>query len=73
MLYWAAVFLLIACAAGYMGISGVGGVSGQDAWSLFLASAVLAVLSLLLSHRREAEPVRNSNVRRDSPGNLSDV
>ncbi len=73
MLYWSAVFLLIACAAGYMGISGVAGVSGQDAWGLFLVSAVLAVLSLLLSHRREAVPQHSSNVRRDSQGNLSDV
>jgi len=66
MLYWSAIFLLIACAAGYMGISGAAGVSGQDAWGLFLASAVLAVLSLLLSDRREAVPQHSSNVRRDS-------
>lgn len=73
MLYWAAVFMLVACAAGYMGISGMAGISAQEAWGLFLASAVLAVLSLLLSHRREVEPPRNSSVRRDSSGNLSDV
>ncbi len=69
MLYWSAIFLLVACAAGFMGITGVAGVSAQDAWGLFLASAVLAVLSLLLSHKREGVPLRNRNFRRDPPGN----
>ena len=41
MLYWAAVFLIIALVAGVLGIGGVAIVSKQIAWVLFLSGSSL--------------------------------
>lgn len=59
MFYWSVIFLLIACMAGYMGMSGVAGISGPTAWGLVLASLVLAALSALLMRKPEAAPQRS--------------
>jgi len=48
MLYWAAVFLIIALVAGALGIGGgVQVISAQIAWILFVVFLVLFVVSLV--------------------------
>jgi len=47
MLYWAAVFLIIALVAGALGLGGAQVVSAQIAWVLFVVFLVLFVVSLI--------------------------
>lgn len=51
MLYWAAVFLVIALVAGLLGFSGVAGVSMNIAWILFVIGLILAVVFFVLGRR----------------------
>jgi uncharacterized membrane protein YtjA (UPF0391 family) len=51
MLYWAAVFLIIAIVAGLLGIGGVAIISKQIAWILFVIGLILAVVTFLLGRR----------------------
>ncbi|MEO8629172.1 MAG: DUF1328 domain-containing protein [Betaproteobacteria bacterium] len=52
MLYWAAVFLIIAVVAGLLGVGGVAVISQQIAWVLFVVGLILAVVTFLMSRRR---------------------
>jgi uncharacterized membrane protein YtjA (UPF0391 family) len=52
MLYWAAVFLIIAIVAGLLGIGGVAIISKQIAWILFVVGLIFAVVTFLLGRRR---------------------
>jgi uncharacterized membrane protein YtjA (UPF0391 family) len=57
MLYWAAVFLIIALVAGALGIGGgVQFVSAQIAWILFVVFLVLFVVSLISGGIRRPVP-----------------
>jgi len=57
MLYWAAVFLIIALVAGALGIGGgVQFVSAQIAWVLFVVFLVLFVVSLISGGIRRPVP-----------------
>ena len=51
MLYWAAVFLVIAIVAGVLGIGGVAIVSKQIAWVLFVVGLIFAVVTFVLGRR----------------------
>ena len=51
MLYWAAVFFIIALIAGVFGFFGIAAASVGVAKILFFAFLVLAVISLLLGRR----------------------
>jgi uncharacterized membrane protein YtjA (UPF0391 family) len=51
MLYWAAVFLVIALVAGVLGLGGVAVISKEIAWILFLVGLVLAVIAFFLGRR----------------------
>jgi uncharacterized membrane protein YtjA (UPF0391 family) len=51
MLYWAAVFLIIAIVAGLLGIGGVAIISKQIAWILFVIGLILALVTFLLGRR----------------------
>jgi uncharacterized membrane protein YtjA (UPF0391 family) len=51
MLYWAAVFLIIAIVAGVLGIGGVAIVSKQIAWVLFVVGLIFAVVTFVLGRR----------------------
>ncbi len=44
MLYWAAVFLVIALVAGVLGFGGVAGTAVNIAWILFVVGLILAVV-----------------------------
>jgi uncharacterized membrane protein YtjA (UPF0391 family) len=44
MLYWAAVFLIIALVAGVLGLGGIAGLSANIAWVLFIVGLILAVV-----------------------------
>jgi uncharacterized membrane protein YtjA (UPF0391 family) len=44
MLYWAAVFLVIALIAGVLGFGGVAGTAVNIAWILFVVGLILAVV-----------------------------
>jgi uncharacterized membrane protein YtjA (UPF0391 family) len=44
MLYWAAVFLVIALVAGVLGFGGIAGLSSNIAWILFVVGLILAVV-----------------------------
>lgn len=52
MLYWAAVFLVIAIVAGLLGMTGVGGLSMNIAWILVVVFLVLFVISLIFGGKR---------------------
>ncbi|MEO8631426.1 MAG: DUF1328 domain-containing protein [Betaproteobacteria bacterium] len=52
MLYWAAVFLIIAIVAGLLGIGGVAVISKEIAWVLFVVGIILAVVTFLMGRRR---------------------
>jgi uncharacterized membrane protein YtjA (UPF0391 family) len=52
MLYWAAVFLIIAIVAGVLGLTGVAGTAMQIAWILFVVGLILAVVFLVLASPR---------------------
>jgi uncharacterized membrane protein YtjA (UPF0391 family) len=44
MLYWAAVFLVIALVATVLGLGGIAGLSANIAWVLFIVGVILAVV-----------------------------
>lgn len=52
MLYWAAVFLVIAIVAGLLGLTGIGGLSMNIAWILVVVFLVLFVISLVFNGKR---------------------
>lgn len=51
MLYWAAVFLIIALVAALFGFTGVAGLSMNIAWILFVIGLILAVLFFVMGRR----------------------
>jgi uncharacterized membrane protein YtjA (UPF0391 family) len=51
MLYWAAIFLIIAVVAGLLGIGGVAVISKEIAWILFVVGLILAVITFVLGRR----------------------
>lgn len=51
MLGLAALFLIIALAAGVLGFTGIAGLSAQIAWILFVVGLILAVVFALLGRR----------------------
>jgi uncharacterized membrane protein YtjA (UPF0391 family) len=48
MIYWAAVFLVIALVAGVLGMGGIAGMSANIAWILFVVGVVMAVVFAVL-------------------------
>jgi len=52
MLYWAAVFFIIAIAAGIFGFGGIAASAAGIAKILFFAFLILAVVSLVTGRRR---------------------
>ena len=53
MAWWSAVFLLIALAAGFMGLRGIAGIPGLAATGLFLVALLLALIPAVLGQRQE--------------------
>lgn len=51
MIYWAAVFLVIAVVAMLLGAGGVAGVSMNIAWILFVVGIVLAIIMFIMGRR----------------------
>jgi uncharacterized membrane protein YtjA (UPF0391 family) len=51
MIYWAAVFLIIAIVSGLLGLGGVAFISQEIAWILFVVGLILAVVSFVLGRR----------------------
>jgi uncharacterized membrane protein YtjA (UPF0391 family) len=51
MLYWAAVFLVIALVAALFGFGGIAGISANIAWVLFVVGLILAVVFFILGRR----------------------
>jgi uncharacterized membrane protein YtjA (UPF0391 family) len=51
MLYWAAVFLVIALVAGVLGLGGIAVMSKEMAWIIFVAGLILAVIAFVLGRR----------------------
>ncbi len=51
MIYWAAVFLVIALVAGVLGFSGVAGTAVNIAWLLFVVGIVLFIIFALMGRR----------------------
>jgi uncharacterized membrane protein YtjA (UPF0391 family) len=51
MLYWAAVFLVVALIAAVLGFSGIAGMSMNIAWILFVVGLILAIVFLVMGRR----------------------
>ncbi|HLB13351.1 MAG TPA: DUF1328 domain-containing protein [Burkholderiales bacterium] len=51
MLYWAAVFLVVALVAALLGFTGIAGLSMNIAWILFVIGLILAVVLFLMGRR----------------------
>jgi uncharacterized membrane protein YtjA (UPF0391 family) len=51
MLYWAAVFLIIALVAGLFGFSGIAGAAVNIAWTLFVVGLIVALVLFVLGRR----------------------
>jgi uncharacterized membrane protein YtjA (UPF0391 family) len=51
MIYWAAVFLVIALVAAFLGFSGIAGLSMNIAWILFIVGLILAVIFFIIGRR----------------------
>lgn len=51
MIYWAAIFLVIALVAGVLGFSGIAGTAVNIAWILFVVGLIVAVLLFVLGRR----------------------
>jgi uncharacterized membrane protein YtjA (UPF0391 family) len=51
MIYWAAVFLVIALIAGLFGFAGIAGTAANIAWILFVIGLVLALVFFVLGRR----------------------
>lgn len=54
MVYWAAVFLVIALVAAFMGFSGIAGMSMNIAWVLFVVGVIFAIVLFIMGRRRGA-------------------
>lgn len=54
MLYWAAVFLVIALVAAVFGFGGIAGMSMNIAWILFIIGLILAVVFFVMGRRPRA-------------------
>jgi len=51
MLYWALIFLLVALAAGVLGLTGVASIAAEISWALFVIGLILAVVFFILGRR----------------------
>jgi uncharacterized membrane protein YtjA (UPF0391 family) len=51
MIYWAAVFLIIALVAAVLGFSGIAGTAVNIAWILFVVGLIVAVIFFALGRR----------------------
>ncbi len=51
MLYWAAVFLVVALIAAVLGFAGIAGLSMNIAWILFVVGLILAVIFFVMGRR----------------------
>jgi uncharacterized membrane protein YtjA (UPF0391 family) len=51
MLYWAAVFLVIALVAALLGFTGVAGISMNMAWILFVVGLIVALVLFVMGRR----------------------
>ena len=51
MIYWAAVFLIIALVAAVLGFSGIAGTAVNIAWILFVVGLIVAVIFFVLGRR----------------------
>lgn len=51
MIYWAAVFLVIALVAAVFGFSGIAGAAVNIAWILFVVGLIAAVILFVLGRR----------------------
>ena len=54
MIYWAAVFLVIAVVSALLGLTGIAGMSANIAWILFIDGVVFAIVLFLTGRRRSA-------------------
>jgi uncharacterized membrane protein YtjA (UPF0391 family) len=50
-IYWAAVFLIIALVAAVLGFSGIAGTAVNIAWILFVVGLIVAVIFFVLGRR----------------------
>ena len=51
MLYWAAVFLVIALVAAVLGFGGIASISANIAWILFIVGLIFAIVFFVLGRR----------------------
>ena len=51
MIYWAAVFLIIALVAAVLGFTGIAGTAVNIAWILFVVGLIVAVIFFALGRR----------------------
>lgn len=51
MMYWAAVFLVIALVAALFGFGGIAGISANIAWTLFVIGLILAIVFFIFGRR----------------------
>jgi uncharacterized membrane protein YtjA (UPF0391 family) len=51
MIYWAAVFLIIALVAAVLGFTGIAGTAVNIAWILFIVGLIVAVIFFALGRR----------------------
>jgi uncharacterized membrane protein YtjA (UPF0391 family) len=51
MIYWAAVFLIIALVAAVLGFTGIAGTAVNIAWILFVVGLIVAVIFFVLGRR----------------------
>ena len=63
MIYWAAVFLVIALVAAFLGFSGIAGVSMNIAWILFIVGLIVAVIFFIMGRRGAAIAARDFCLR----------
>jgi uncharacterized membrane protein YtjA (UPF0391 family) len=54
MLYWAAVFLIIALVAAVLGFGGIAGISMNIAWILFIVGLIFAIVFFVIGRRPRA-------------------
>jgi uncharacterized membrane protein YtjA (UPF0391 family) len=54
MVYWAAVFLVIALVAALLGFTGIAGMSMNIAWILFVVGMIFAVALFIMGRSRRA-------------------
>jgi uncharacterized membrane protein YtjA (UPF0391 family) len=54
MIYWAAIFLIIAIVAGIFGFTGIAGTAANIAWILFVIGLILFIIFAILGRRPPA-------------------